>query len=138
MGIPIQWKNSWETYLTALTEAHVHINDDLDELVWMLAEHGKYTPKLGYTHLLLDRKPEHSKEWWQQIWKLKTPPQARLFMWSVLSNKTPTREALLHRSIHGPIWCVLCKQDSKTNEHLFLLCPTVTQFWKTTTQHLSI
>eukprot|EP00253_Pinus_taeda_P016254 PITA_16254 len=65
VGIPIQWKQSWETYLMALTEAHVHINDNLDELVWMLAEHGKYTPKLGYTHLLSKRKPKHSKEWCQ-------------------------------------------------------------------------
>lgn len=67
MGIPIQWQQCWETYLTALSEAHVSINNDPDELVWILAEHGKYTPKLGYTHLLSDRKPTHTKEWWQQI-----------------------------------------------------------------------
>lgn len=127
MGILIQWRQIWEGYLNSLTEAHVHRKDAPDELVWTPAEHGKYTPKLGYISLLLNHKPEITKEWWKQIWKLKTSPHTRIFMWSVLSNKTPTGDSLLHRSIYGLNWCVLCKEDSDSNEHLFLLCPNVIQ-----------
>lgn len=109
-----------------------------DELVWIPTEYGKYAPKLGYISLLSDRKLEITKEWWRKIWTLKTPLWSRLFMWSVLSNKTLTGDSLLHISIYGSNWCVFCKRDSKSNEHLFLLRPVVVQLWQAITQQLSI
>jgi len=107
LDIPVQWQPTWDSYLVALFEAHVTLNQDLDVLVWIPAEHKKYSPKLSYNHLLLDYKPTLTNAWWLHICKLKTPSRACLFMWCVLSNKTPIGEALMCRSIHDPIWCVL-------------------------------
>lgn len=137
-GIPIQWYQTWEGYLTALSEAHVCIKEGPNELVWAPAEHGKYTSKIGYLSLLSDQKPETVQEWWRQLWKLKAPPRTCPFMWSVLSNRIPMGDFLIHISIYGPHWCVMCKQDFETNEHLFLQYPTVSQLWQLAAQSLSI
>ena len=51
-------------------------------------------------------------------------------MWCVLENKAPTWDNLQKRSLHGPSWCSLCKGDSETIVHLFLLCPYILAVWK--------
>ena len=56
------------------------------------------------------------------IWKIKSPPKTRLFMWNVLENKAPTWDILQNRNFHGPGWCPLCKENSETIYHLFMEC----------------
>jgi len=58
-----------------------------------------------------------------------SPPRSRLFKWIVLQNKAPTRDNLMKRSFNGPTWCCLCRQNSKTIDHLFLHSPVTIEFW---------
>ena len=37
---------AWNIYLKTLRSTHIHILENLDELIWISTEHGKYTPKL--------------------------------------------------------------------------------------------
>ena len=113
----------------ALTESHVRLRDELDELLWGLTQHVTYTPKDGYTTIHARQKPEVLKSWWQNIWKLHGPPRTRLLMWNIISDKTSTGTNLRKRAFPRPTWCVLCKAEEETTNHLFLTCPTTQQVW---------
>lgn len=94
LGIPEHWLQTWEGYINALKEAHVRIKEGLDELILTPTDHGMYSPKIGYPILLIARKPHALLDWWSKLWKLKAPPRTKLFMWNMLSNKTPTGATL--------------------------------------------
>lgn len=49
LGIPEQWLQVWEGYITALIKSHVRISNDEYELIWAPVAHGVYSPKVGYT-----------------------------------------------------------------------------------------
>ena len=74
LNIPRRWHTVWDEYRDALVEAHIRISEGPDELVWHRADHGVYTPKDGYIHLIEHRKPEENASWWQSIWKYSASP----------------------------------------------------------------
>eukprot|EP00253_Pinus_taeda_P020931 PITA_20931 len=125
----IKWHQAWESYREALTESHIRITEGQYELIWSLSDAGYYTPKIGYTLLISHKKPDLLMDWWHHIWKLSTPPRAKLFFWCVLRNKAPTGENLQRRAHHGPTWCVLCKSALEYTDHLFLHCSAAIDLW---------
>eukprot|EP00253_Pinus_taeda_P012292 PITA_12292 len=125
----IKWHQAWESYREALTESHIRITEGRDELIWSPSDAGYYTPKDGYTLLISHKKPESLMDWWQNIWKLSTPPRSKLFFWCILRNKVPTGDNLQRRAHHGPTWCVLCKTASESTDHLFLHCSAGIDLW---------
>eukprot|EP00253_Pinus_taeda_P005682 PITA_05682 len=130
LNLPLVWHQNWEDYTSALSESHIRIKDGPNELMWNQDESGYYSPKEGYLCLINCKKTEITQSCWKIIWQLKTPPRIKLFFLCILQNKVPTRESLMHRSVHGPTWCILCKQQSESTTHLFLTCGTKTQIWK--------
>lgn len=58
---------------------------------------------------------------WQFIWRLKIFHKIKMFLWKVHLNIIPTNSFLLARGIISKdlVWCVLCKVDVETSEHLF-------------------
>jgi len=48
LGIPFQWQQGWEGYITALTKSHVKIKEGINELIWALVEYGTFSPKADY------------------------------------------------------------------------------------------
>ncbi len=40
-----QWLQEWEGYINSLSESHVHISNDEDELMSAPTAHGVYSPK---------------------------------------------------------------------------------------------
>lgn len=71
LNIPPPWQQDWRNYIIALTEAHIRTIKGKDELIWALAKHGSYTPKIGYLALMDPYKPPASEPWWNLLWKLK-------------------------------------------------------------------
>eukprot|EP00253_Pinus_taeda_P024006 PITA_24006 len=120
----------WKDYCAALSESHIIIRDGTDELVWSQADNGIYSPKVSYIALSEHKKPDHIPSWSHDIWKLTAPPRAKLFFWCVLRDRIPTGDHLMRRSIHGPSWCVMCKAESESTEHLFLRCSTSRELWR--------
>lgn len=74
LNIPHQWTQQWNTFIKALTEAHIRVGEDEDEVVWALSKVGRYTPKEGYLVLADDHRPQVLESWWKHLWKLKSPP----------------------------------------------------------------
>eukprot|EP00253_Pinus_taeda_P015896 PITA_15896 len=65
---------------------------------------GEYSPKDGYL-FLMGKKGWGVPVWWaKNIWKLKSPAKARIFLWCILKRKVPTWEILQARFLVGPAW----------------------------------
>lgn len=129
LNLPQRWHDAWSEYCAALMESHVRISEGSDEIIWHLADSGRYTPKEGYVHIIWQRKPEVLERWWNSLWKLSASPRSKIFTWCVLRNRVPTGEHLMRRAQFGPSRCALCKGASESTEHLFLHCNAVLQLW---------
>eukprot|EP00253_Pinus_taeda_P004952 PITA_04952 len=137
LNIPPQWHQAWLSFREALTESHIRITEGSDELIWSPSDAGFYTRKEGYSLLISHRKPDNLLDWWQSIWKLSTTPRSKLFFWCVLRNKVPTGENLQRRAQQGPTWCVFCRAESESTDHLFLLCSIGKTLWTNIKNSLS-
>lgn len=113
----------------------IPIGDGLenDRLIWPWNKSGIYTVKLGYHwhHSITIRSiPDNSHTFhrvnpmiWKIIWRLKTLPKIRSFLWRVLANAIPTFFNLYRRKIAVSPLCPVCHSFDETIEHLLLLCP---------------
>ena len=63
----------WNSYVALFTTSHVHISTKDDQLIWSLSKTGKYTPKVGYFHLIHSRNEMECFWWWKWLWKLQCP-----------------------------------------------------------------
>ena len=119
----------WEGFIRQLRASNVRLNNREDKLIWDYHPSGCYTPKHGYIQLnVLD----HNREmvwWWKQLWKLKCLGKEKLLFWAILENKAPTWDILKKRFIKGPGFCVLCRKDEETIQHLFVQCSYSQTIW---------
>eukprot|EP00253_Pinus_taeda_P012674 PITA_12674 len=85
-----RWWNEWSSFTQELARSNVRIKVGPDSLIWAHGETGDYFPKDGYK-FIQSRKGWGEPEWWaKQIWKLKCPAKARLFLWCLLKKKIPS------------------------------------------------
>eukprot|EP00253_Pinus_taeda_P022819 PITA_22819 len=123
------WWYEWKDYTQELSRSNVRLKVRQDQLVWAHAESGSYSPKFGYK-FLMSKKGWGELEWWDKnLWKLKCPTKARLFLWCILKRKIPTWDFLQSRYMQGPGRCPLCKSKAEIINHLFLACPIVKNVW---------
>ena len=90
-----------------------------DEVVWGLTKNGIYSSKSGYQ--LLDTlevlsspttlvTPPVEKQLWTAIWKTKTTPKLRHFLWRTLSGALAVKERLRSRGILLDTTCSSCNE----------------------------
>ncbi|XP_039169608.1 uncharacterized protein LOC120293888 [Eucalyptus grandis] len=110
------------------------------KLVWTETVDGQYTVNSAYHFIQKSEAtqivscpsssyitPSHL---WKQIWKTKTAPKIRIFLWSLSHNAVPTNYNLFRRRITNDPFCILCSTHSpETTEHLFLQCPWTQHIW---------
>eukprot|EP00253_Pinus_taeda_P001598 PITA_01598 len=129
LGLNIRWHNEWASYIEELQRSNFRIKNDQDVLLWAQGKTGVYSPKDGYS-FLMNKKGWAVPEWWSKnLWKLKCPLKARIFLWCILKRKIPTWDILQSRFFIGPGRCPLCKSDGETINHLFTSCPVSLRIW---------
>lgn len=67
-----------------------------------------------------------------QIWKVKVPSKVHILAWSVAHGKVNTCNNIQkRRPLHylNPQWCILCKAEKESVDHLFLQCFFSIQMW---------
>jgi ribonuclease HI len=101
-----------------------------DELVWQLSPFGDYSPKLGYSHLIIELQQQEPSWWWKGIWKVKCPLKEKNFMWCLIKKRVPMWDRMKKCKVEGPGWCALCKNDEESINHLFINCAFSRQCWK--------
>lgn len=138
LGINFRWKNEWEVFIKELQRSNVRIKDEPDCLMWAQSKTGEYSPKDGYS-FLMGKKGWGVLDWLaKNIWKLKCPVKARLFLWFILKRKVPTWEILQARFLAGPGRCPLCKSEEETISHLFTTCAVSKNIWEEVTVLLKV
>jgi len=112
-------------------------HQDKDYLGWHYSDTGIYSVRSGYwlaMHLpdqeVLPLPPHGDPQLKQSIWKTKTAPKIKHFLWKLLSRGLPTGEELERRHMitNGP--CRRCVTELETTHHLFFTCPHATMMWR--------
>lgn len=107
-------------YRRDLLNSSVRVSDSPDELRWVFAQNGLYSPKMGYKWMMSEKGWENLAWWVKPLWKLKGPAKTRLFFWwCVLLQKVPSWDFLQRRGRIGPGRCPRCKDSVETAHHLF-------------------
>lgn len=92
-----RWREEWSLFVLDLQNSSVQISETRDELVWVHARIGSYSPKTGYKWLMSQQGWEDPAWWSKLLWKLKCPGKTRLFFWCILQKKVPTWDFLQKR-----------------------------------------
>ena len=73
-----------EGIIRALNRSQIQLRDRED-----VGPCDVYTPNMGYISLRADGMQRELVWWWNKLWKIKSPPKTKIFMWCVLENKAP-------------------------------------------------
>lgn len=74
--------------------------------------------------------PPVEKKLWKSIWKLKTSPKIRHFLWRALSGALAVAERLQSRGLCSNTSCPSCDQASEMICHVLFSCTTAVEAWR--------
>ncbi|KAF7838910.1 reverse transcriptase [Senna tora] len=106
-----------------------------DRWAWSLTSHGGFSVKTAY-HAIHSLSPrlsldEEYSQFWKKIWRMKTLPSTKHFVWRVAKNILPTGEALERRGVDIDGMCGMCGEEAETGIPAIIGCNSVQHFWST-------
>lgn len=140
--------NSWNIdvirQLIAEEDVNLVINSKfclskLDDVIWGFTRTERYDVKSGYKLLetLAETRsgtntslPPLEKQLWSRLWKTKTSPKLRHFLWRVLSGALAVKAQLRTRGIPLDTMCSVCHQGPETVCHMLFHCSAAKDVWK--------
>ncbi|KAJ4792133.1 RNA-directed DNA polymerase (reverse transcriptase)-related family protein [Rhynchospora pubera] len=70
------------------------------------------------------------------LWKVKSPPRVKVFLWILLQDRLLTQQNLIVRGWPCPTSCPCCNTSlMETTDHLFLHCQYATSIWSLVQTH---
>lgn len=101
-----------------------------DNLAWLFNKNGKYTTRSGYGSKAREAAtPAHREFNWQKnVWRLKTQPKIKTFLWKAPVRALPTGEQLIRRGIGNTPSCHRCG-ELESVEHILLSCAKAREVW---------
>lgn len=109
-----------------------------DSVVWGFTKNGVYSSKSGYALLEeleelssppLAPLPPVEKQLWKSIWKAKTTPKLRHFLWRILSGALAVKERLRSRGINIDATCSSCGNGREDINHVLFQCRFARDVW---------
>lgn len=104
-----------------------------DQYIWAYTNHGSYSVKSGYwltvNHpiiplpqktMMVQRRIKLK----QRMWKLKTLPKIRFFLWRAVAGALAVADRLQTIGLNVDRSCKLCNQTIETICHVLFRCPT--------------
>ena len=110
-----------------------------DELRWGFSHNGVYDSKSGYklaesistiNSVHQTSLPPLEKQLWRDLWKTKTSPKLRHFLWRILSGALAVKQQLAYRGIPTDARCPRCHQGPETICHMLFNCPLAKEVWE--------
>ncbi|GMI67424.1 hypothetical protein HRI_000411700 [Hibiscus trionum] len=117
-------KNSLQIYKVKLGVA--------DRIIWIHETAGMFSVK-KLSDLLISANIDDPTFNFEKIWKLKTPPKVKNFLWMLIIKRLPTKEFLKDRGIlmsEAHLLCPWCGSEIEDIDHLFIRCNFAISFWK--------
>ena len=65
----------------------------------------------------------------EKVWKVKTVPKIRVFLWKALSGALPTSDLIYARGMRVDLRCQACGDEGETINHLLFSCCFARQVW---------
>lgn len=106
--------------------------------MWGFTKSGGYSSKSGYALLevLEDLKsppasptPPLERQLWRSIWKVKTTPKLRHFLWRILFGALAVKARLQSRGINIDATCSSCGNGREDINHVLFHCRFVQDVW---------
>ncbi|KAF3583564.1 hypothetical protein F2Q69_00029332 [Brassica cretica] len=110
-----------------------------DSIRWSFTKDGTYSTRSGYqfTDALLEFQSQNNqslppieKKLWSSIWKVKSPPKIKHFIWRSLTVALAVKERLQTRGIPIDATCLGCDAASESICHLLFHCDKTRQTWE--------
>ena len=95
-------------------------------MIWKLSKKGDFDVCSFYDKL---RSPLPIIFPWKGIWKVKAPTHVSFFVWSTTWEKILTGDILRCRGFNFVDWCIMCRSNGETVNHLLLHCGKAFQLW---------
>ncbi|KAL0378825.1 UNVERIFIED_CONTAM: hypothetical protein Sradi_3188000 [Sesamum radiatum] len=117
-----------------------------DSVIWHYGKEGKFSVKSAYYLQLMSLSTNSAstsggnageymqgrQDRWDLIWKSRTPPKVRMFIWKACQEAIPTQSNLARRiRVPGEV-CALCDLEEETTMHVLLKCTFARQVWALT------
>ncbi|CAA7018096.1 unnamed protein product, partial [Microthlaspi erraticum] len=101
-----------------------------DALRWLHCKSGEYTTKTGYAISKLHNEPVHADgfNWQTNLWRVKTSPKLKHFLWKASANALSVGAALIGRGFNTDGRCVRCGEVEDVR-HVLLTCPYAQTVW---------
>ncbi|CAL9004181.1 unnamed protein product, partial [Prunus brigantina] len=105
-------------------------NSRSDRRSWEIEDHGSFSCKSFRSFLLSTTKEVFPPS--TSIWKAKTPPKIQFFVWLAANGKINSCDSIQRRHPKmclSPSWCVLCKDNAESIDHMFIHCSYSLKLW---------
>ena len=115
--------NDWESgdvddFLHTLG-ANLPLSEQRDRMIWKLSKKGEFDVRSFYDKLQC---PLPIIFPWKGVWKVKALAYVSFFVWSAVWEKILTGDILRCRGFDFVDWCILCRSNGESANHLLLHC----------------
>ncbi|CAA7016157.1 unnamed protein product [Microthlaspi erraticum] len=102
-----------------------------DALRWLPVKTGRCTTKTGYalTKKFLEPSFADGFNWQSNLWRVKTSPKHKFFLWKASANALSVGSALLVRGMPTDGKCIRCGMIEDVM-HVLLACPYAQRVWR--------
>lgn len=131
-----EWEEVFWTEAKALLHGLIPKESKNDLWLWKHDQSGAFTVKSAYLHiitcvdgLILNQNLSRSLK---ALWRTSIPSKVVVFVWRLLLERLPTRDALLRRGIisaYHNICCVFCFANDESVSDVFFSCPFAYNIW---------
>lgn len=130
LGLVDEDAYSWDSYVRTLGLAGVFLTEQDDKMKWSgNKKDGIVIAKTAYDRIMQGKYIYPPQWWYKKIWKWNIALKHKCFLWHVLQGTLKTWDNLTKRGWYGPNWCILCKQNSESINHLFVSCSFGKKVW---------
>jgi len=120
----------WELFRCSLINSGVQLHDLPDALIWTGGDQTGITlVKKNYLAMEKNKWTHTISGWKKALWSWACLLKAKIFIWLVVANIILTWEVLQHRGFIGLGYCILCKTNCETTNHLLVDCDFTAAIW---------